>query len=352
MSQVRPFILAVCLLFLSATHPQAAHPQDQPRQTESTPATPQKVTVTAVFNADEKFVDAAKSACQDLDSDKLQDCFAAQMKKAKASPAAAEFSQQLGEPGFLRDYKVAGPVDIAYVLYPYRANENQSCLIVNGQPAVIDVDNHKIVGAGALQYNSTYQALSRAHKDLSLWPSDRYSIEVPDIEMGPGAGPRIVVNYRLREKCHACAVLGHAWYSFDFDSKGKFQGARFMAVTTTHDKTAPLRDARKPIATAAGEEFTIALPVKAAGPAEWTLARGLDTQKVRLIEHTHVAPPSATGAAGREELWKFAALGPGATIIEFSKSRETAKTQKFHVIIHGRTTSAPMAEPTLKKPTE
>jgi predicted secreted protein len=270
------------------------------------------------------------------------------MKKANASAAAVEFSKQLGEPGFLRDYKVAGPVDIAYVLYPYRANENQSCLIVNGQPAVIDVDNHKIVGAGALKYNATYEALSHAHKDLSLWPSDRYSIDVPDIEMGPGAGPRIVVNYRLREKCHACAILGHAWYSFDFDSKGKFQGAKFMAITITHDKAAPLRDAHKPLSTAVGEEFTIALPVKAAGAAEWMLARGLDTKKVRLIEHTHVAPPTGTGAAGREELWKFAALGAGSTTIEFSKAGETAKAQKFHVTIHGHGAS----DATAKKPTQ
>lgn len=343
MPHVRTLVLAFCLVSFGGSLLPSARSQEQPSPESSTTVISPKIGVNGVFNGDEKFVDAAKAACQDQDSDKLQDCFAAQMKKAKASPAAAEFSKQLGEPGFLRDYKVAGPVDIAYVLYPYRANENQSCLIVNGQPARIDVDNHKLVGSGALKYNATYETLARSHKDISLWPSDRYSIEVPDIEMGPGSGPRIVVNYRLREKCHACAVLGHAWYSFDFDTKGKFQGAKLMTVTTTHDKAAPLRDQHKSVTAGVGEEFTVALPVKSAGAAEWTLARGLDTQKVRLIEHTHVAPPTAAGSAGREELWKFAALGPGSTILEFSKPGETTNSQKFHVTIHGKAAVAPEA---------
>ena len=132
-----------------------------------------RVSVDVVFTAPPEFVDAVKATCQDLQSDKLQDCFAKEMKKAKATSAAVEFSKQLGEPGFVRDFKVAGAVNIAYVFYPYRANENQSCLIVNGDPAVIDVDNHKLVGAGALKYNASYVALSKNHKEVSLWPGDR-----------------------------------------------------------------------------------------------------------------------------------------------------------------------------------
>lgn len=87
------------------------------------------------------------------------------MKKAGATPAAVEFSKQLGEPGFVRDFRAAGPVDIAYVLYPYRANENQSWLIVNGDPPAIDVDNSKLVtvAARALKNNATYAGLAKAH---------------------------------------------------------------------------------------------------------------------------------------------------------------------------------------------
>lgn len=294
-----------------------------------------KLSVDVVFTAPLEFVDAAKTTCQDLQSEKLQDCFAKEMKKAKASPAAVEFSKELGEPGFVRDFKVAGAVDIAYVFYPYRANENQSCLIVNGDPPVIDVDNHKLVGAGALKYNATYVALSKNRKEVSLWPGDRYGTETPDVEMGAMAGAHIIVNYRLREECHACAVLGHAWYSFDFNAKGKFLGAKLIRVSETHEKAPILRDARKAVVSGVGEEFTIALPMKGAVASEWMLAKALDSGKLRLIEHSHVAPPTGSGAAGTEEVWKFAALGAGTAAVEFQNASEKGGTVVFRVVVRG-----------------
>jgi predicted secreted protein len=298
-----------------------------------------KVSVDVVFTAPPEFADAVKKTCEDLQSDKLQDCFAKEMKGAKATPAAVEFSRQLGEPGFVRDFKVAGAVDIAYVFYPYRANENQSCLIVNGDPALIDVDNHKLVGAGALKFNANYVALSKNRKEVSLWPGDRYGTETPDVEMGAMAGAHIIVNYRLREQCHACAVLGHAWYSFDFDAKGKFLGAKLLGVSATREKAPIIRDPKKPVGSAAGEEFTIALPMKGAVASEWALAKGLDSSRLRLIEHSRVAPPTGTGGVGTEELWKFAALGAGATTVEFQNAGETAKPVVFRVTVRGRAAS-------------
>jgi hypothetical protein len=300
-----------------------------------------KVTVNVVFAGDTKFIEAVKASCDAAHADKLQDCFAGEMKKAGASPAAVEFSRQLGEPGFVRDFRVAGPVDIAYVLYPYRANENQSWLIVNGTPPTIDVDNSKLVtiAARALKNNATYTGLAKAHPDLSPWPGDRYSTEMPDVEMGANGGVHIIVNYRLREKCHSCAVLGHAWYSFEFDAKGIFAGARLMAISVTRDKAAVVRATNKmlgtSIGTSVGEEITIALPVKDAAASEWTLAKALDTAKVRLLEHSHVAPPTGNGAAGSEELWKFAALGAGTTQIAFQRGAQKPIT--FRVVVRGRT---------------
>jgi hypothetical protein len=250
-----------------------------------------------------------------------------------------EFSRQLGEPGFVRDFRAAGPVDIAYVFYPYRANENQSWLIVNGQPPAIDVDNSKLVtvAARALKNNAAYAGLARAHPDLSPWPGDRYSTETPDVEMGAKGGVHIVVNYRLRERCHSCAVLGHAWYSFEFDAKGIFAGARLMAISIARDKVPVVRPTSKMAVNSAvisvGEELTIAVPLKDAAASEWILAKALDTTKVRLIEHTRVAPPSGNGAAGTDELWKFAALGAGTTEIAFQRGAEKPIT--FRVVVRG-----------------
>src|SRR6202166_930462 len=311
-----------------------------------------KVTVNVVFAGDTKFIDAVKASCDESHADKLQDCFAEEMKKAGATPAAVEFSKQLGEPGFVRDFRAAGPVDIAYVLYPYRANENQSWLIVNGTPPIIDVDNSKLVtiAARALKNNARYAGLARAHPDLSPWPGDRYSTEIPDVEMGANGGVHIIVNYRLREKCHSCAVLGHAWYSFEFDAKGIFAGARLMAISVTRDKAPVVRATSNmtgtSIGTSVGDEVTIALPVKEAAGSEWILARALDTAKVRLIEHSHVAPPAGNGAAGTEELWRFAGLGAGTTQIEFQRGAEKPIT--FRVVVRGRA-AAPSGSSTKKQ---
>ncbi len=292
------------------------------------------VSVNAVFAGDTKFLDSAKVACEDSQGDKLQECFAAQMKKSNATPAAVEFSKQLGEPGFVRDFKAAGPVDIAYVFYPYRANENQSCLIVNGEPSPIDVDNHKVVATDALKGNAAYAALARTHKEISLWPGDRYGTETPDVEMGVNAGAHIIVNYRLREQCHACAVLGHGWYLFEFDSTGKFGGAKLLGVSVAREPATVVRPSNSPVTMGVGDELTIALPVKPGAGAEWMLAKALDTTKVRLIEHSQVAPPSANGATGTDELWKIAALGAGVTEIEFQKEGE--KAVKFRIIARGQ----------------
>ena len=311
------------------------------------PKVAKKVTVNVVFAGGTKFIDAVKASCQDLHPDKLQDCFAGEMKKAGATPAAVEFSKQLGEPGFVRDFRAAGPVDIAYVFYPYRANENQSWLIVNGDPPAIDVDNSKLVtvAARALKNNATYAGLAKAHPDLSPWPGDRYSTETPDVEMGAKGGVHTIVNYRLRERCHSCAVLGHAWYSFEFDAKGLFAGARLMAISVSDGKTSVVRPSGKTVTIPVGGELTIALPVKDAAASEWALAKALDTGKARLIEHSHVAPPAGNGAAGTEEMWKFALLGAGATEIAFQRAAE--KPTIFKVVVKG--TAAGLDRPSAKK---
>ena len=90
-------------------------------------------------------------------------------------------------------------------------------------------------------------------------------------------------------------------------------------MSATQEKAAILRDAKKPVVSGIGEEFTIGLPMKGAVASEWSLAKALDSAKLRLIEHSHVAPPTGSGGAGTEELWKFAALGAGATTVEFQK---------------------------------
>jgi predicted secreted protein len=111
-----------------------------------------------------------------------------------------------------------------------------------------------------------------------------------------------------------------------------------MAISVAREKGPVVRATSKmvgtSIGTAVGEEVTIALPVKEAAGSEWILARALDSAKVRLIEHSHVAPPSGNGAAGTEEMWKFAALGAGTTQIALQRGAE--KPVNFRVVVRSR----------------
>jgi hypothetical protein len=53
---------------------------------------------------------------------------------------AAAFARSVDGPGSLRAPRAAGRVDVAFAEYPLHANEYQVCLLVNGTPAPIDVD--------------------------------------------------------------------------------------------------------------------------------------------------------------------------------------------------------------------
>jgi hypothetical protein len=52
--------------------------------------------------------------------------------------------------------------------------------------------------------------------------------------------------------CHACAQLGNAQFTFDFDAGGKFQGASLVGVWMA-------KDIGQPIAAASGRKSTVTL---------------------------------------------------------------------------------------------
>lgn len=61
-----------------------------------------------------------------------------------------------------RGFRHLRPVDIAYVTYPFRANENDGVFLVNGAPVNIDVDNQGLLAQGKRTKNSAYATLGKA----------------------------------------------------------------------------------------------------------------------------------------------------------------------------------------------
>lgn len=162
----------------------------------------------------------------------MQDCFIKGMGKSGASPQAVAFTRR-NDGAYLRDFRHVGPVNIAYVTNPFRANENDSVFLVNGKPATIDVDNQQLLNQTDLTKNSTYASLAKKYPQISLWPGDRSGTDTPTVKDLPGGGRRFAVSYRLQNFCHACEVVGSAQFGFDFDQTGKFLGTKLLQVTAS-----------------------------------------------------------------------------------------------------------------------
>ena len=194
-------------------------------------ATTESVGVEAVWKPGPSSVQDIKAQCAS-NGPSFQDCFINAMGKAGASPQAVAFMRRT-DGAYLREFRRVGPVDIAYVTYPFRANENDGIFLVNGTPASVDVDNQQLLAMDELAKNSAYAALAKQYPQISLWSGDRYRTDEPSVKDLPQQRRRFVVHYRLRNQCHACAVVGSARFGFDFDGSGKFLGTKLLQVTAS-----------------------------------------------------------------------------------------------------------------------
>jgi hypothetical protein len=157
------------------------------------------------------------------------DCFARQMERQGASRQAVAFTNLIGNTGYLRDFRDTGRVDIAYVNYPFRANENQGWLLVNGSPKVVDVDDLGNIPQSELMKNPQYAALARKYRNIAIFPGDRSGSAYPTVRPF-GGGQRFLVDYKLVDGCHACQQIGSLHMAFDFDGHGRFLGAHFHGL--------------------------------------------------------------------------------------------------------------------------
>jgi len=190
-------------------------------------ASGESVTAAAVWNPDAGFMQRFHQQCDGRSGAAFDACFAAAMASAGAPPAALEFTRRLDNAAYLqalREY--GGPVALAHVFYPFRANENNAWFLVNGVPALIDVDDRRYLALAAMRDSIAYRELHRRYPNVTLWPGDR-SISGPESEPG---GREFIFSYLLRDQCHACAIIGRVRFAFDFDAVGKFLGARLISV--------------------------------------------------------------------------------------------------------------------------
>ena len=107
-------------------------------------AADQAVTAAAVWHPAVGFMADFHRQCDGRRGAAFDACFAAAMAQSGASSAALAFTKRLDNQAYLQALKpTGGPVAIAHVVYPFRANENNAWLLVNGTPPLIDVDDQR-----------------------------------------------------------------------------------------------------------------------------------------------------------------------------------------------------------------
>ena len=195
-----------------------------------------KVGASAVWQLPEQFIAGAHAACDKSAPSGLAECFIDQMTKAGASADAVSFTRELykqsqGEVGIMTGLQPVGPVDIAWITYPLRANTNYGLLFINGDPPIVNVENLNLLDQKTMKQSPQFKDLKFQFPKVDVWPGDRDGKTWPNSQTVPNGGIQFVVGYPLINGCHACARAGFALFTWNFTAQGKFLGTTFVGMT-------------------------------------------------------------------------------------------------------------------------
>jgi predicted secreted protein len=313
----------------------------------------ERVGATAVWNPSPEALTAIRQKCGEADPTHIERCFLNEMKAAGASPEALEFAESLAASlgvVYLRAFRHVERVDVAYIEYAFRANELEGVLLVNGTPSPIDVDDDRFTPDAEMKKNAAYAALAEQYPRISVWPGDRFDGKLPTVTSTGWGVQTFLVQYTLRDDCHACAVVGTATLGFNFDTQGNFQGARVASVVSataaaqaaaipTNSTGFDVAGGMEQIRVLAGKQFSITLNANHTTGYSWRLAKPLDPAMLRQIsDDYHAATSDAVGAPG-EEVWTFESIAAGNIelvfeyVRPFEKDAKPVKTAKYSIVI-------------------
>jgi predicted secreted protein len=293
-----------------------------------------KITGKAIWEPGMEMIHALHDSCDNLTYSSFNKCLLEQMKKSGASQEAIEFAKMIDSGGFMRGFKDAGKVDIAYAVYPFRANENQVCFLINGSPDIIDVDSYDYISKVILKKNKIYKQIANKYPHVSIFPGDRNGTDYPVVREQPGGGQQFIFNYRLQDGCHACKLIGFANLGFNFDKDGKFSALNVINILMLNNFIKDLKvledysNPEKTIEIKAGQYFKIALRSNPSTGYRWQLAEPLNEKIISNAGQTFIPPENQIPGAGGKEIWNFISINQGSTDISFKYIRPWEKNVK------------------------
>ncbi len=207
-----------------------------------------KITAAAVWQPPADFIPKAHAVCDKAaGATSFPACFINQMSAAGAPADAVAFTRMLfkqsdGEVGIMAAFKSVGPVDVAQVFYPLRANDNYGLLLVNGEPVLLNVDDFQKLDRKGMEANPMYQAVKKKFPKTEIFTGDRSgSAPWPRVQALAGGGAEFIVTYPLLNGCHACGPVGLARFGWDFDANGKFLRTVYIPTPPPPKLTRPER---------------------------------------------------------------------------------------------------------------
>ena len=226
-------------------------PKNGASASQSASQAPGKIGPFAVWQPSKDFITKARTACDKSNRPSYAECFIDQMFRAGAPTDAVSFTRLLdrqsdGQVGIMTDFHKVGLVDVARVVYLLRANDNYGLLLVNGDPAILDVDDLKKLDRTAMEQNPMYQAVKQKYTGTDIWAGDRSGTTWPQVKPLPEGGQQFIISYPLINGCHACARTGLALFSWNFDAKGKFLGTKYIPTPPPPKLMHPNRVPRPP----------------------------------------------------------------------------------------------------------
>ncbi len=198
------------------------------------------ITSSAIWLPTPAFLKSAHAVCDHSAAQTPDECFISQMIEAGAPNDAVQFSRRLfrengGEFGVMWRFQPLGPVDMAKVFYPLRDVEykyavgarDYALLLVNGDPAIVDVDDLKKLDKYGMEQDEGYQFLKKRFPDLELWGGARGGTMWEPVHKRSDGGQSFDIVYVLNPGRPAGRWISGAHFDWNFDATGKFLGTKF-----------------------------------------------------------------------------------------------------------------------------
>ncbi|MFH1233889.1 MAG: hypothetical protein V1649_04560 [Patescibacteria group bacterium] len=171
-----------------------------------------QITSDAIFSS----INQPNNAIIDLQkcNSESKDCVIPVMRKYKASQVAIDFFNKTG--WFMADFQEMGKVDLARIVTPWRANDNEQAALVNGSPQIVYIEEE----AGNFS-----EKLVNFNKVVGTFP--KYTFWSGDYGYIRQEGESFLFKFDLKNGCHACSTGYWAIVSFDFQN-GNYLGPKLL----------------------------------------------------------------------------------------------------------------------------